>query len=126
MPSGRSHPEKVILEDVDGWSSLLGHLRQKYLKRNLPKLIWSRSLKPEKFIFKSNLFLLRTTLTSMKVLRAKGMVRTSEGNRLVQVSLSGLDVSSLDTPLEVSQLVFIGKKIDAARLEADLKEILDA
>ena len=59
------------------------------------------------------------------IFRAKGMVKTDLGDKLIQFSPAGLDISRWEKKLEASRLVFIGKKIDSSLLEAKLKESVE-
>ena len=54
------------------------------------------------------------------IVRAKGIVNTAEGWKLVQLSLSGLDISDWRAANDASRMVFIGGDPDKKALEAGL------
>lgn len=54
------------------------------------------------------------------VVRAKGMVQTDQGWRLVQKSLSGVDISDWPEASSPSRLVFVGSELDRAALKLGL------
>jgi G3E family GTPase len=55
-----------------------------------------------------------------KVARAKGILQTSDGWKLYQLTLSGLDVSDWPHPVAQSRLVIIGAEFDRRSLLAEL------
>lgn len=58
------------------------------------------------------------------VARAKGIVRTSQGTKLVQWTLSGCDISDWNGAVESSRFVCIGKDLDGPALIAAFKQTL--
>lgn len=55
------------------------------------------------------------------LVRAKGIVDTDRGAKLVQFSLAGLDVSDWDGPIERTRFVVIGTDVEALDLRAKLE-----
>lgn len=56
------------------------------------------------------------------IVRAKGIVRTDAGPKLIQWTLSGLEISDWQKEPEISRLVFIGQGLDAKSLTALLHQ----
>ncbi len=58
------------------------------------------------------------------IARAKGIVRTDAGPKLVQWTLSGLEISDWHTEPQTSRLVFVGRALDSRSLTALLRQCL--
>ena len=59
-----------------------------------------------------------------RVERAKGVVATDEGPRLIQLTLAGTDVAEWPEPVAESRLVFVARAIEELGLEAQLASLL--
>ena len=58
-----------------------------------------------------------------RIVRGKGIVRTDEGPRLIQLSASGLEINEWPDELETSRLVVIGAEIGSIDLQGRLDAI---
>jgi G3E family GTPase len=54
------------------------------------------------------------------IVRAKGIVRTDTGTKLIQLTLSGCDITDWEGETDQSRIIFIGKEIQHDVLKADL------
>jgi len=59
-----------------------------------------------------------------RVERAKGVVATDQGPRLVQLTLAGIDVAEWPEPVAESRMVFVARAIEELGLESRLEELL--
>jgi G3E family GTPase len=58
------------------------------------------------------------------IVRAKGIVRTDAGPKLIQWTLTGLEISDWNKEPQTSRLVFIGRALDSRSLTAILRQCL--
>ena len=60
------------------------------------------------------------------VVRAKGIVDTDRGAKLVQMTQTGMEVLDWEREVEVSRLVFIGEDLEEEAIEAKLRGLAEA
>jgi G3E family GTPase len=91
-------------------------------------------LKKQKQVFKSVSIETEKTFSLKKLLsffeerqaefiRVKGIIRTEKGEKLIQISLSGLEIKDWNENLEKSRLVLIAEDMDARSLEKEVNEL---
>jgi len=116
--------DSIIITAKYGEYSIKNLLTERPLNLNFPKYslvaaehhFESHSVEDEKIYNSAKLEKVIKNLGE-KILRAKGIVKTEQGNKLFHLTLSGLTMETWTGQIEKNRMAFIGEKIDSKKIE---------